>query len=251
MGMARMDFRVKFVEKEELDMEGYTLIEGFPGLGLVGTISAKYLVDKMKFKMIGYIDSDSFIPIIRIHEGVPMHPSRIYANEELKIVILISEQIIPKEHTQTVADAVVDWIELKGIKKVISLSGINTESAGKTQVYGLGANQHSLKMLEEHGIEVIKEGLTTGVTALILLRLKEVEDVETISLLGSISMDADYKASAELLKKLSEVLSLNLNVEPLLKEAKETQKELLAQLEKLRQTHDTVQRIEKGTPMYT
>ena len=104
--MAKIE--VKIVESEPLSLEGFTLIEGFPGMGLVGTIAAKYLVEKMPFKEVGFLHSDSFMPIIRIHNGIPVQPSRIYVNEEAKLVVLISEQVIQKQHTQIVAEAIVD-----------------------------------------------------------------------------------------------------------------------------------------------
>ena len=90
--MAKMDIRV--VETSQQSLEGYTLVEGFPGMGLVGTIAAKYLVEKLEVKEIGHIHSESFVPIIRIHNGMPVRPSRIFVSEKNKLVILISEQII-------------------------------------------------------------------------------------------------------------------------------------------------------------
>ncbi|MDO8647888.1 MAG: PAC2 family protein [Candidatus Diapherotrites archaeon] len=232
-------------------MEDFTLIEGFPGMGLVGTIAAKYLVEKMDFKEIGYIHADSFMPIIRIHDGLPVRPSRIYVNESAKLVVLISEQIIQKQHTQVVAEKIVDWVRDRRIKRIISLSGIGSEPDSKEfKIYGIASNEASKKLLQDHKIQLIKEGITTGVTALMMLELKDDKNIEAISLLGSIKIGADYKAAAELLKKLNEVMSWNINVEPLMKEAKETEKELIKQLDKLKETHDDVQKFEDQAPMY-
>ena len=248
--MAKIE--VKIVESEPLSLEGFTLIEGFPGMGLVGTIAAKYLVEKMPFKEVGFLHSDSFMPIIRIHNGIPVQPSRIYVNEEAKLVVLISEQVIQKQHTQIVAEAIVDWGRDRKIKGMVSLSviGIDGEDSKEFKTYGIASNEASKKMLKEHNIQLIQEGITTGVTALIMLELKQDNNIESISLLGSIKIGADYKAAAELLKKLNEILGLQINVEPLMKEAKETEKELVKQLEKMKETHEAVKNIEDRTPMY-
>ena len=48
--MEKEEMRINFVEKVPINFSGYTLIEGFPGMGLVGTIGAKYLAEKMKFE---------------------------------------------------------------------------------------------------------------------------------------------------------------------------------------------------------
>ncbi len=244
------DAEVSFVETFERDLRNYTLIEGFPGMGLVGTISAKYLIEKMDFEEIGHIDM-AVAPIIRIHEGLPVHPSRIYANNSKKLVVLLSEQIIPRNATEKLAEGIVEWIGEKRIKRVISLAGISLDAAeDKNKIYGIAANPKSKELLKRHGIEVIQDGITTGVTALILLNLKD-SDIEAFSILGNVQIQADYKGAAQLLRKLNEIIGLNIDVEPLLKEAKETEKELLKHLDNMKRTHETVQKLEGKAPMYT
>ncbi len=249
-----MKINIDFVETTKVNMDEFTLIEGFPGMGLVGTIACKYLVEKLGFKMVGFIDSDSFVPIIRIHEGKPLHPSRIYVSEKHKLCVIISEQVIPKQYTYQIVNAIVDWVKYKGIKRIVSLAGIGTGGKIAEQsikLYGMASNDESQKWLSKYGVEPIKEGITTGVTALLLLSLKESEGIEAISILSTVKMGADYKASAELLKKLNEVMQLNLDVNPLLKEAKDIEKQLVEQIKRLKATHDTVNNIETQTPMYT
>jgi len=245
-----MNEHVEFIETRKTDLNGYTLIEGFPGMGLVGTITAKYLVEKLEFEEIGYINAEVFVPIIRIHKGLPINPSRIYANKKLKLAVLISEQIIPQTFTDKLAKAVVNWIKLKKIKRVISLNGIHAGQEKNKTIYGIAANEKSKKSLEGFGVEVINEGVTTGITALMLLKLKKTP-IDAFSILGNVQIQADYKASAELIQKLNSILGLNLSIEPLLKEAKETEKILLEHLKKLKDTHETVKKFEEQAPMYT
>lgn len=243
--------RVQIVERKKRNFSGYTLIEGFPGMGLVGTIAAKYLVERLGFREHGYIDSSVFIPIIRIHEGMPVYPSRIYANDSLKLLVLISEQIISRQYTEDIAHCIVEWIKEKKIGKLISLAGINSPgSKAGDGVYGIAANPESLKELKKHNIELIKDGITTGITALILLELKK-SDVNAISIMGNASFQADYKAAAAIIEKLNGLLGLKVNVEPLLKEARETEKLLLRQMDEMKRTDNTLQRVEDKTPMYT
>ncbi|HZX20052.1 MAG TPA: PAC2 family protein [archaeon] len=240
-----------FVEYKKTDLKGYTLIEGFPGMGLVGTIAAKYLVEKQDFDYIGHIDSNVFMPIIRIHKGLPVRPARIYANKKLKLAVLISEQVIGKQYTNTVARATVDWIKAKGFKELISLSGVRA-SPGTPQntIYGIAANQESKELLKKYGLDEIEEGITTGITALILLELRTA-DIKAISILGNVQVAADYKAAAEVLKKFDKMHQLNLNVEPLLNEARETEKQLIQQLQALKETKDSSEKFENETPLIT
>lgn len=242
---------IKFVEFEKVNVEGYTLIEGFPGMGLVGTIATKYLVERLKFAHLGHIESNIFMPIIRIQNGVPIHPARIFVNKEHKLIAVISEQIIPKNHTYKFAQEVLNWAESKKLGTIISLSGIHTDvsEGNKDTVYGIAANEQSKKLLEKHEIAIIEDGITTGITALMLLSLKYTKRV-AISILGNVNIAADYKAASELIKKLNEILGLDIDVKPLLKEAKATEEELLKHFENLKRTHESVERFEGKTPAY-
>tara|TARA_Y100000310_G_scaffold339920_1_gene434120 strand:- start:4295 stop:5038 length:744 start_codon:yes stop_codon:yes gene_type:complete len=247
-----MKAEVEFVEFEKTPMKDYTLIEGFPGMGLVGTIAAKYLVDKLDFDYVGYIDSNIFMPIIRIHNGLPVRPARIYVNKKRKLSVLIAEQVVAKQYTDMVAKKTVDWIKGKGITEIISLSGVHAQgdSPKRELIYGIAANEKSKPLLKKYGLTEIGEGITTGITALILLELKRSKN-KAISILGNVQMTADYKAAAEVLKKLNEIIGLKLDIEPLMKEAKETEKQLIQQLQKLKETKDSSEKFETRTPIIT
>lgn len=245
---------VNFYIKKDVSLKGYTLIEGFPGMGLVGTISAKYLVEKLNFEQIGFVDAPEFVPFIRIHQGIPVHPSRIFILKEKKLAVIISEQIIPQNFTHVLATAVSSWILEEGIAKVISLSGIKAEHSqrigNKVLIYGFASDINSISELEAEGVEVIKEGITTGITALIMLELKD-NQIPAYALLGNVSIAADYKASAEIVRKVAEILKLDINVQPLFKEAKETEAELLKQIQDIKKVSTEENKSYQRTPMYT
>ena len=94
------------------------------------------------------------------------------------------------------------------------------EKAGKETIYGIASDDTSKKMLNEYNIEIIKEGITSGITALMMLEFKD-RALEAFSLLGNVQIAADYKASAALIEKLNEMLSLKIDTDPLKKEAKD------------------------------
>ncbi len=246
-----MDSHIAFVELSKKNLAGYTLIEGFPGLGLVGTIAAKYIVEKMGFEEFGYIESDGFASIIRVHNGMPVFPSRIYVNDKARLVVLISEQVIPKALVPKLAKTTVTWIKSKGIKRAISLAGINTGNAKDDSIYGIADSESAKKLLEQNKVEMINDGITTGVTALILLELQKEPGIEAMSLMGPVSIGADYKAAAKLLEKMNVIFGLNIDVKPLLAEAKKTEKEILDHLQKIKETDETIQELhDKTTTMY-
>jgi hypothetical protein len=46
--------------KTSEDLKGYTIIVGFPGIGVVGPIVAKHIVESSKMPIVGYITSEDF-----------------------------------------------------------------------------------------------------------------------------------------------------------------------------------------------
>jgi len=200
---------------------------------------------------IGHIESEIFMPMVRIEKGLPMHPARIYANKEKKLAILIAEQIIPKQHIYYLAKHVSLWAKEKNIKQLISLEGIHTSDEKKAaKVYAVASNEKSKEEIKKLGIKLVENGITTGITAMVMLELKK-ENIKAFSLLADVKNVADYKGSAELIKAVNNVLNLKIPFEPLLKEAKETEKTLLKQLEQLKRTGQAVDKFETKTPMYT
>ena len=163
----------------------------------------------------------------------------------------IAEQIVPKNHIVHVAKAVMEWLKKKGVKRVISLAGINTNDPASEEVYGIAAGPEAKKTLQKYKINVIEDGITTGLTALMLLELKRHPEIEAYSILGNVRVGADYKAAASLVLKLDEILGLKIPVKPLLEESRETEKELLRQLGELKKTSSDMTKMENQTPMYT
>lgn len=245
---------IVFHEHKKRDISGYTLIEGFPGMGLVGTIAAKYIVEKLDLELLGHIESDAFVPIIRVHNGYPVFPSRIYLSKKHKIVVLISEQIISPVFTSQLAKEVVSWVKKKKIASVISLSGIKSFPGDAKTIYGIASNSESRNTLKKYGVEIIKDGITSGITALIMLNLKD-EKIDAVSLMGNVEVAADYKAASGLIEKLNQIYSLNIDTKPLEKEARETEQALLKNLEELKKVAQKDRALEEktitGPQMYT
>jgi len=236
---------VEFVDTKNISLKGYTLIEGFPDLGLAGTIGARYLVDKLKMDQIGYISSPLFLPIIRIHDGVPMHPVRIYASTQHKLAVVLAEQIIDNRLSHIVAKDLVEWIKKKGITRVISTSGIKLP--GGKDVYAFASDNNSKKAIKKANFEIINDGVTSGVTALLMLYLKD-NKIEAFCLLGNAKTNADYQAAASIVKAFCKLTTICLDVKPLLAEAKKLENAIVKHLKTL----ETKKETKVGrTPMYT
>ena len=98
---------IKLLKQEQLN--DFTLIEGFPSIGLVGPMALSYLIEKMNMEYLGYVYSDSFPPIISIHSSIPQPPVRIYASKKEKLLCVFAEFAIPVELVYELGNALSDW----------------------------------------------------------------------------------------------------------------------------------------------
>jgi hypothetical protein len=73
---------------------------------------------------------------------------------------------------------------------------------------------------------MIQTGLTSGVTALLMLYLKD-SNMDAICLLGNAKNNADYIAAAEVVKVICALTKMKVDIDPLLQEAKTLEKALM------------------------
>lgn len=72
---------------------GKPLLIATPDIGLISIIAAAHLIQNLKAELIGYIDADWVPPISIISNGDPLPPIRIYATNNVNIIL--SEAPLP------------------------------------------------------------------------------------------------------------------------------------------------------------
>ncbi len=84
---------VKIVETRSVSLKDSVVVEGFPDVGLAGTLAASYLVEQLKLDEVGHVESKLFPPVMVLHKGVISDPFRIFAKDNL--VVITSEMAVP------------------------------------------------------------------------------------------------------------------------------------------------------------
>jgi predicted ATP-grasp superfamily ATP-dependent carboligase len=64
------------------------LIAGFPGPGLVGSISTSFIIETLKLRQIACVESEFIVPGVIYVGGKLRHRFRLYANNEGTICVL-------------------------------------------------------------------------------------------------------------------------------------------------------------------
>lgn len=241
---------VEIIITKKIKLKKPTLIEGFPGLGLVGTISASYIVEKLKLEPIGYIKSDLFPPMAAIHNHIPMHPARIYASSKLNLIIILSEFVVPIGIVQELAETIFTHAKSVGVKKIVSLGGITIKGEQDT-VYAIASNMDMVnKVSKFKTVKMIKEGATTGVTGVLLARGAD-EGFDVVSLLAEAQPEyMDPRAASMVIEVVNEMLGLKIETNSLDQEAKLIENKMREVMNRAKASQTHYKKAESLGPMY-
>ena len=212
---------VKIVEKKPIP-SGATMLYGLPDVGLVGLIATSYLISELNLEEIAYMDSDLLPPVVVLHEGLPHAPLRIYGNKNF--IAVISELAIPAPALHTVMRTLVHWGQTKKVEMMVSMGGIpieNRQAITEPKVYGAASSKELLGMLSKKGLSILKEGYMVGPQALTMRYCAE-KKISAIGLLAqSFYNYPDPEAAATVLKELSKITEIKIDVSKLLEKGEE------------------------------
>lgn len=213
-------------ELKTLKLKNPTIIVGFPGAGLVGSIAANYLSTNPEFYMIGAIDSDKLAPVAAIHNYRPLPPIRIMASEEKNMIVILSEASIPLSLSMKITDFIFKLSNDLKSSMIISLGGMaNPKTSEKRKAYIITSSQKAEDLARRSRIgEPIKEGATTGITAQLITKSYFAKKDMIALLIECTTHNGDPVASSVALKLLSKLLNTNIDTSKLDKEAKEYEK---------------------------
>ena len=89
--------------------EAPTVLMGFPGSGLVGSIALQYMVDQAEFPLIGTMTSKYFPPFAMMAKGLVNVPVRIY--EKPPLVAIVADIPVHPMICYEVANGIMDWLD--------------------------------------------------------------------------------------------------------------------------------------------
>jgi uncharacterized protein len=240
---------VKIVETADFDLKKPILIEGFPGIGLVGTIASSYIVEKLNMDLLGHITSEKFPPIAAVHNKVPLHPARIYKSQKNNLLVLFSEFIIPLQSIHDLSERILDWCIEKEVKEIISLGGIVVKDQ-EDVVFGIASTPKLVEQLEANGIKTIKEGATTGVSGVLLADCCS-RGFPALSLLADSKPEfLDPKAAALVIESLKKLINIKISTEELIAESANVEGRMKELMLKARDAHSDYKKVEEIGPMY-
>lgn len=232
---------------DKFNAKGGTFIEGFPGIGLVGPMAISYIIDKLKMKYVGFIDSEDFPPLVSIHGNKPMPPIRVYFSDKFKMLSVFAEFPIPMNLIHQMTDTIFDFLNENGVTKVISIGGIPTQNPNGETVFVVASNDKALGEATKAGLKPIAEGVSAGISALLLLR-SATDGISSTTILVPVSQNYIDPGTAELaIVALNKLMNLKIDIDAIDKEAKAVESKIKELLKKSQETHDTFKKSTDGT----
>jgi uncharacterized protein len=221
------------------DIEDAVVLEGSPGVGLIGNILGWLLVEDLKMKEIGYIDSKYFPPLAVLYKGVAIHPFRIYNAEN--IVLFLSDFIVPPNVVYDMTNAIVDWMKRNNSKELITFNSMIVREKNGS-VAAAGNNESSVERISNMEIPILPFGNLNGLSGTLLTRCAS-KDINASCLFAEIlNPYPDPRAAAGVVDVLNNMLGTSIDPDPLLQEAQEIES-------RLKKLAETVQN-EPESPIY-
>ncbi len=197
------------------------IVEGFPGFGLVGTITTEFLLSHLDTELIGKFWFEEMPAAVAIHKGKLVPPIEVHYNKKHNLLI-IHALAAPMGIEWKMSDLIMKLADELKAKEIVAIEGIGGNSdKNNTFFYSTkSTKQAKLKTVANP----VNESIILGVTGALLLKEKDVPIsaffVETPSTMP------DSKAAAKMITVLDKYLGLAVDPKPLLKTAKEFEEKL-------------------------
>ncbi|VVB50979.1 PAC2 family protein [uncultured archaeon] len=211
------------------------LVEGLPGIGLVGKLAGDHLKDQIKAIKFAEITSP-YKPtqvIIKDDGTLRLVNMEFYYhafNDPAKndIILLLGDfQGITPDSQYQLTEKTLDYVQTLGVHKIFTLGGLGTgHITTSPTVFGAATNAHLKKEVEEAGVVFRGGGIIFGASGL-LLGLGMRRNIEAICLMGEThGQIIDAKSAEAVLEVLARLIKVPVDMTELKKKAKETESQI-------------------------
>lgn len=228
-------------ELTEVDLSNPVLIEGLPGLGLVGKIATRYLIKQLNAKKLAHLYSPHFPYFVLVNKKGKVRLIRgtfyFWKNpeDERDLIFFTGDsQAQTIEGQYEISDQILTFAEQINSRLVITLGGYRTEVENKPKVIASATRQEILdKALNAEAVLNSTRNPIVGTAGLILGLSRFKENVDSLCLLGETrGYLPDPKSAKSVLKILKKMLNLDVDLDDLDKEIVKAD-QMVSQLRKI------------------
>jgi len=213
--------RIREIKKINLE-EGY-LIDGFPSVGFTSAIATESMIHTSQFELVGVIDSEIFPPISIVKDGKPNFPTRIFANDELKVGVFLSYLTLDQSLHRITAKTMLSWAKQHKMKLIVSSVAIKSPT-GDEEMIGIGSTDSARNKIKEAGLKVLDHGTIPGIPGILLNEGSMLNQDVIVIIFHTDGQGPDFKSSAKLCMAMSKLIpGASCDISSLQKEAEKAE----------------------------
>lgn len=171
------------VHVDDIGVESPYLVEGLPGVGLVGKIAADHLVTQWDMEHVASCHCDG-IPDVAVY-GEGDHgvnpPVRIYADTDRDLLALQSDIPVSPQVATEFATCVTNWFATNDVTPLY-LVGLAAEKDGVPEMYGLATGSCRDLLTEQDIGAPSEDGMVSGPTGALLAEAGQ-QDLDSVGLI--------------------------------------------------------------------
>ncbi|MBI5158519.1 proteasome assembly chaperone family protein [Candidatus Micrarchaeota archaeon] len=232
--MAKIDVKTVIVERKTVKLRKPVLIEGLPGIGLVGKLAAEHLLRELKAEKIADLYSPHFPHQVLMKKNgtIRMLKNKFYAWKNPKkdghdLLILIGDvQPITSESQYEVCSVILDYFEKMGGKTMYTLGGYGIgKTSDKSRVFGCATHKEIIAEYKKHGLVFGETNGSIIGAAGLLLGLGKLRGMNGVCLMGETHGGyVDAKSAQHVLEVLAKIIDVKVSMVKLVERAKESEK---------------------------
>ena len=221
-----------------VELKNPILLEGFPGLGMVGSISTKYLQKQLKARKLAILHSPHFPYHVIVDKKGSARLLRgefyFWKNENgvNDLIFLTGDsQSQTIEGQFEIANSILDFAEKKKVKTIITIGGYRNEVEGTPKVAAVSTTSDLLERALKAKALPSESGTPIVGTAGLLLGLSKFRKVDAVCLLGETrGYLPDPKTAKSVIEVLQGLLGISVDLKDLDEEI-EKSKEILGRMQ--------------------
>jgi uncharacterized protein (TIGR00162 family) len=234
-------------ELEKPELKNPILIEGLPGMGMVGRITARFLVNALSAKKFAELYSPHFPYYVLVNKkgSVRLVRAEFFfwkdpAMENDLIFLTGDSQAQTIEGQYDVADRILEFAAKIGVKAIVTIGGYRQESDEAPKVVAVSTNRALLESALQGKAIASPAGNPIVGTAGLLLGLSKFRNIDALCLLGETrGYLQDPVAAKGVLEVMRAMLKLHVDL-----------KDLDAQIEKSKEVATRMKEIEERREKY-
>lgn len=178
-------------EFSSIALNNPVLIEGLPGLGLVGKIAIRYLVKQLKAQKFAFLYSPHFPYFVLVNKkgSVRLLRGAFYAWKNPKggsdlILFTGDSQSQTIEGQYEIADKMLEFAQKHNVSNIVTIGGYRVETETKPKVFVAATSPEILEKAVNAGAIVSGSGSPIVGTAGLILGLARFKKINALCLLG-------------------------------------------------------------------